>query len=118
MEVKGHNKVTFTPDKQLAEAVNQPFAQFESVFLSDELTDEKLAEIDAVFPSALDENDDKSSPSAVTGQSPQPEPLAEPEPVPEPPVVSEPEPEPVTDEEPVGRKALAAFGVQIGRAHV
>ena len=114
MEVKGHNKVTFTPDKQLAEAVNQPFAQFESVFLSDELTDEKLAEIDAGFPSALDENDDKSSPSAVTGQSPQPEPLAEPDPVPEPPVVSEPEPEPVTDEEPVGRKALAAFGVPVG----
>ena len=34
MEIKGYNKVTFTPDKKLAEAVNQPFAQFETVFMA------------------------------------------------------------------------------------
>ena len=125
MEIKGYNKVTFTPDKKLAEAVNQPFAQFETVFINDAVSDEKLAEIDARYPSAFDENKENPTPSApseVIEQNvstlepePTPDPEPEPEPVvePEPPIASEPEPEPVpvADEEPVGRRALAAFGV-------
>ena len=47
------SKVTFTPDKSLAEAVNQPFAQFETVVLDDAVTDEKLDEIDKLHPSAV-----------------------------------------------------------------
>jgi len=39
--------VTFTPDKDLAEAVNAPFAQFEPVELCDEVTDEMLSDIDS-----------------------------------------------------------------------
>lgn len=39
--------VVFTPDKDLAEAVNAPFSQFEPVELCDEVTDEMLSEIDA-----------------------------------------------------------------------
>ena len=132
MEIKGYNKVSFTPDKKLAEALNQPFAQFETVFLNDEVSDEKLAEIDAQYPSVFDEDNEKSTPSAVPEEPVQPvaEPEPEPEPVPEPEPIAEPEPEPepvpepltssepelesVADEEPVGRKALAAFGVPIG----
>ena len=128
MEIKGYNKVTFTPDKKLAEAVNQPFAQFETVFINDAVSDEKLAEIDARYPSAFNENNENPTPSApseVIEQNvsapepkPTPEPEPEPEPVvePEPPIASEPEPEPepVADEEPVGRRALAAFGVPMG----
>ena len=128
MEIKGYNKVSFTPDKKLAEALNQPFAQFETVFLNDEVSDEKLAEIDAQYPSVFDEDNEKSTPSAVPEEPvqpvseptpepvPEPEPVAEPEPepVPEPLIISEPELESVADEEPVGRKALAAFGVPIG----
>lgn len=38
--------VAFTPDKDLAEAVNAPFAQFVPVELCDEVTDELLNEID------------------------------------------------------------------------
>ncbi len=38
--------VVFTPDKDLAEAVNAPFAQFVPVALCDEVTDEMLSEID------------------------------------------------------------------------
>ena len=55
IEIDGHNKLSFTPDKSLAEAVNQPFAQFETVFLDDAMTDEKLAEIDKEYPSLFDE---------------------------------------------------------------
>ena len=126
MEIKGYNKVTFTPDKKLAEAVNQPFAQFETVFINDAVSDEKLAEIDARYPSSFNENNENPTPSAPSEEieqtvstpepKPTPEPEPEPEPVvePEPPIVSEPEPEPVADEEPVGRRALAAFGVPMG----
>jgi hypothetical protein len=40
-------EVSFTPDKDLAAAVNAPFAQFVPVALCDEVTDEMLSEIDA-----------------------------------------------------------------------
>lgn len=116
MEIKGYNKVTFTPDKKLAEAVNQPFAQFETVFINDAVSDEKLAEIDARYPSAFNENNENPTPSAPSEEieqnvsAPEPEPVVEPEP----PIASEPELEPVADEEPVGRRALAAFGVPMG----
>ena len=53
VQIAGYNKVTFTPDKALADAVNQPFAQFVSVVLDDAVTDERLAEIDKLHPSAI-----------------------------------------------------------------
>ena len=119
MEIKGYNKVSFTPDKKLAEALNQPFAQFETVFLNDAVSDEKLAEIDANYPSAFDENNVDLTQSAASKELDQPvnapEPIPEPEPVPEPLAISEPELEPEVDEEPVGQKALAAFGVPVSR---
>jgi len=46
IEIPSHKRVSFTPDKSLAEAVNQPFAQFESVELDDAVTDALLANID------------------------------------------------------------------------
>lgn len=42
IEIPGHKKVTFTPDKSLAEAVNAPFAAFETVEINDNVTDEML----------------------------------------------------------------------------
>ena len=126
MEIKGYNKVSFTPDKKLAEALNQPFAQFETVFLNDEVSDEKLAEIDAQYPSVFNENNGDSTPTAVPEDSeqpvsepvpeqlPEPEPIAEPEPIPEPPIIPEPESASAPDVEQVGLKALAAFGVPVG----
>lgn len=51
IEIAGYSKLVFTPDKALSEAINQPFAQFESVELNDEVTDDKLAEIDKQYPS-------------------------------------------------------------------
>ena len=38
----GYNRLVFEPDAKLAEAVNEPFALFETVTLSDELTNEQL----------------------------------------------------------------------------
>lgn len=48
-----HKRITFTPDKSLADALNEPFAQFKTIILDDAVTDEKLAEIDARYPSMV-----------------------------------------------------------------
>ena len=101
IEIGGHKKLTFTPVKSLADAVNQPFAQFETVFLDDAVTDEKLAEIDKQYPSLFQEVTDQEEevqPSVSASEdkdapfAPLPEDLpemSEPAPVPEP--VPEPE---------------------------
>lgn len=45
MEIPAHKRVTFTPDKSLAEAINMPFEGFETVVLDDDLTDDELKEL-------------------------------------------------------------------------
>lgn len=108
IEIGGHKKLTFTPVKSLADAVNQPFAQFETVFLDDAVTDEKLAEIDKQYPSLFqDEADQEEEPQVQPSVAksdeqdapfaPLPEELpemSEPAPVPEPVPLPESEPEP------------------------
>ena len=138
-EIKSHNKVTFTPDKNLAEALNQPFAQFETVFLNDEVSDEKLAEIDEQYPSFLCDETEPLEPAPIPDPASFPEPEFIPQAVtktvsaspakednkPEPAAESasqpeqhldslpEKEPSPIEEKEPVGKKALAAFGAPI-----
>ncbi len=46
IEIPGHRKLTFVADKTMAEAVNQPFAQFDTVVLNDDVTDEQLEAVD------------------------------------------------------------------------
>ncbi len=124
------SRLTFTPDKSLAEALNQPFAQFETVFLDDAVTDEKLDEIDRLYPSYFPETGDLPEPPdypqppipnadeipALTPETapkqkpkkttealkpePKPEPELEPKPEPEPTTKPEPEPEPKPEPEP------------------
>ena len=127
IQLTAHDKLTFTPDKSLADAVNQPFALFETVYLDDAVTEEKLAERDEQYPSLIDEKDDEGDPEingpiaaiaaaavALPGAAKkavaEPEPLAaapepaitpQPEPAVEPEPVVEPEPEPVAEPKPV-----------------
>lgn len=42
MEIAAHRRVSFTPDKSLAEAINTPFEGFETIALDDNITDEEL----------------------------------------------------------------------------
>ena len=44
IEIQGHSKISFTPDTTLKEVVNKPFSAFETVVLSDEVSE------DAFFP--------------------------------------------------------------------
>ena len=134
MEIKAYKKVSFTPDKSIAEAVNQPFAQFETVFLNDDLSEEKLAEIDEQYPSLLDDISNPPEPAPfpepenipqVIGEKKQ---VASPVPTTAPTLATasdhapekevcdpetEPETKPETIEKTVGNKALAAFGVPV-----
>lgn len=47
VEIPSHNRLVFTPAKGLADALNEPFAHFETVVLSDDITDEQLATLDS-----------------------------------------------------------------------
>lgn len=126
IQIDSHNKLTFTPDKSLAEAINQPFAQFETVTLDDDVTDEKLAAIDEEHPSVMPEtpveaNDTDSLadefpefheplPTSEPDEFFVPEPIGSPKPIqeekpepipePEPETKPEPEPEPKLEPEP------------------
>ena len=55
IEIPGHSKITFVADKRLAEAVNAPFASFESVVLDDDVTADMLTAIDNAEPAERDE---------------------------------------------------------------
>jgi len=103
--IDSHSKVTFTPDKSLADCVNRPFAAFETVILNDETSTEDMERIDPVIEP---EPEPEAEPVAETIVAPEPEPTpfveSEPEPIAEPePVVvvtPEPEPEPIVEPEP------------------
>ena len=69
-KVGSEKDVIFTPDKDLAEAVNAPFAQFAPVELCDDVTDEMLREIDTAMEQPKeDEPQEAESPKEDTIQS-------------------------------------------------
>ena len=120
-QVPSHNKLVFEPDKKLAAELNQPFAQFETIELDDDITDEMLgAEEQQPQADVLTEPEENAEtdveapavdlPSAEAAVAPppfRPAPVmmsaqhAEPEHEPEPVVVPEPEPEPEPEPDPV-----------------
>jgi nucleoid DNA-binding protein/nucleoid-associated protein YgaU len=123
IQIESHNKLTFTPDKSLAEAINQPFAQFETVVLDDDVTDEKLAAIDEEHPSAIPEtpiitNDiggtladefpefHEPLPATEPDEFFVPEPIGSPKPVQEEKQKLEPAPEPEPEPEPMPAKVI------------
>ena len=40
--IKGHDKISFTPDASMKELVNKPFSQFETVVINDNVNVEEL----------------------------------------------------------------------------
>lgn len=56
IEIPGHKKLSFAPDKSMAEAINQPFMHFETEILDDDVTDAQLAAIDAEEKAAGNED--------------------------------------------------------------
>ena len=101
IEIPGHKKLSFAPDKDMAEAINQPFMHFETEILDDDVTDDQLAAIDAGEPTeapaadtpAEEDADDIAATEAPAAEAP----VAAEEEVVMPPVfvapMEEPEPE-------------------------
>lgn len=78
IEIPGHKKLSFAPDKDMAEAINQPFMHFETEILDDDVTDDQLAAIDAGEPTeapadaapAEEETDDTADTEAPAAEAP------------------------------------------------
>lgn len=117
MVIPGHRRAVFTPEKWLAEKVNAPFAAFEAVELSDDLTEEELevaamtedpavadaATFDApVREDSLSDETSEAEPAATPTEEPE-EVTADTEVTEEPEVTAEPEEpsEPAVEEEAV-----------------
>lgn len=96
IEIAGHRKVIFAPDKAMAEEVNLPFSAFETVVLAES---EPTPEEPVVMPEPepADEPEAPEVPEAPIG-------LIEPEPEPEP----ESEPEPAADK---GHRFMSGFWI-------
>lgn len=105
IEIPGHKKLSFAPDKDMAEAINQPFMHFETEILDDDVTDDQLAAIDAGVPTEVpaeatpveEETDDTAATEA---------PVAAEEEVVMPPVFVAPVEEPEPEEEETEAEAL------------
>ena len=102
IEIPGHKKLSFAPDKDMAEAINQPFMHFETEILDDDVTDDQLAAIDAGVPTEAPADDtpaeEETTDDTAAAEAPAAEaPVAAEEEVVMPPVfvapVEEPEPE-------------------------
>ena len=125
IEIPGHKKLSFAPDKDMAEAINQPFMHFETEILDDDVTDDQLAAIDAGEPTEApaeaapveEETDDTAATEAPAAEAP----VAAEEEVVMPPVFVAPVEEPETEAEapvepseevPAEEEALAKVPVQ------
>ncbi len=102
IEIPGHKKLSFAPDKDMAEAINQPFMHFETEILDDDVTDDQLAAIDAGEPTEAsaeaapveEETDDTAATEAPAAEAP----VAAEEEVVMPPVFVAPVEEPESEE--------------------
>ncbi len=58
--IAGHSKVTFTPDKALADQVNKPFADFETTIINDNVSTEDMERIDTPEPEIAEESPEEA----------------------------------------------------------
>ena len=94
IEIPGHKKLSFAPDKDMAEAINQPFMHFETEILDDDVTDDQLAAIDAGEPTEAPAEEETVATEAPAAEAP----VAAEEEVVMPPVFVAPVEEPESEE--------------------
>lgn len=104
MEIPSHRKVSFVPEKALADAINAPFVGFETVVLDDNLSEEEIQLMASIDD--FDTEEQATPPTFSTEQPSQPveEPIEQPveEPIePQQPVEPQPVEEPIEPQQPV-----------------
>lgn len=72
IEIAAHYKLSFTPDKLLKEAINRPFAHFESVVLEEGVSFENIEKDETVNIEEADEEEDVSVDEDTNEVSPTP----------------------------------------------
>ena len=112
MEIPSHRKVSFVPEKALADAINAPFVGFETVVLDDDLSEEDIQLMASVDDFDTEEQatpptfspEQPSQPVAVPIVQPQTveQPVAEP--IVQPQTVEQPVTEPIVQPEPITEK--------------
>ena len=70
IEIPGHKKLSFAPDKDMAEAINQPFMHFETEILDDDVTDDQLAAIDAGEPTEAPAEEETAATEPTAAEAP------------------------------------------------
>lgn len=113
IQIGSHNKVTFTPDGALKEAINKPFSQFQTVVVNDGTdlsllevvdtweTDTNESEVDGAPPAALEAGISERAEEPDAGTAPD-VPVTPPSPA-----LQEPAASPVAHEETIAPKAEA-----------
>ena len=102
--IPGHSKLSFTPEASLKDAVNKPFADFQTVVLNEGTNLEEMEKVPTLSPETLDE---RGGEEPEQEPAPEPIPVSEPEPIPDAlyeaaqePATTEPAPEPEPEPEP------------------
>jgi len=72
IEIAAHYKLSFTPDKLLKEAINRPFAHFESVVLEEGVSFDNIEKDETVNIEEADEEEDVSVDEETNETSPTP----------------------------------------------
>lgn len=72
IEIAAHYKLSFTPDKLLKEAINRPFAHFESVVLEEGVSFDNIEKDETVNIEEADEEEDVSVDEETNEASPTP----------------------------------------------
>ncbi|MBQ8454407.1 MAG: HU family DNA-binding protein [Bacteroidaceae bacterium] len=117
--IRGHSKISFTPETSLRDLVNKPFADFQSVVINEgtsiedmERLPEDAKDVEEEMSDIIEEAAEQTAPEVPTAlmseAKSEPEPEAKSEPVvesePEPEVESDPKPAPAPSEEKKGSR--------------
>ena len=98
--IPGHSKITFTPDPELKDEVNKPFALFQTVIINEGTSIEDMERVDKVESEELRVESKEEAPAEpVVMEKPETPDNLETQEIPEQPVVSEAPTEP-TEEQP------------------
>jgi len=62
-QISGHSKITFTPDTELRDLINRPFAHFQTVALNDETSIEELEAVDTEVEVTVDTIPESNTPT-------------------------------------------------------
>ncbi len=68
IQISGHSKVSFTPDNQLKDMVNRPFAHFETVIINDGVDISEFDNIEVELPEPIEETEESVAEESLSAE--------------------------------------------------